>query len=152
MRLMWFFVLRQSFALASLGFVLVFYCATREMKARVTAFPHLFVVLAAFFFGWVIVTETARYLGRKGAEREISFDLKSAWQPLAVAGGILAYIVLMAVLGFLTATGLFLVGMMLLLGERNPLVLALVTIGSVVVCWLVFRQWLHVPFPEGLLG
>ncbi|MBU2054637.1 MAG: tripartite tricarboxylate transporter TctB family protein [Proteobacteria bacterium] len=152
MRKVLYFVLRHGFALLGLIFVLVYFIATREMKTRVTAFPHLFVYLAVGFFGWIVVTDAILHLRKKHAEQESPIKWQIAWPPLTVIAGILAYIVLMSVLGFMTATTLFLAGMMVVLGERRLLTLSLVTAGTVLVCWLVFRQWLHVPFPSGLIG
>jgi hypothetical protein len=64
---------------------------------------------------------------------------------------LLAYLPVMAGLGYFIATFLFLITAMFLLGERSPVRIVGVTLGWLLFSYLVFVRLLFVPLPTGLL-
>lgn len=62
------------------------------------------------------------------------------------------YVYLMTVIGFIIATLLYIAGIMYFLGERKPLVIALVPIGTTAFIYLMFDVWLKISLPAGFLG
>ena len=64
----------------------------------------------------------------------------------------LAYILAWNVTGYLTATFVFLVLLLCLLGERKPLVVAGIPLATVAVLYIVFYRLVVVPFPQGAIG
>lgn len=69
-----------------------------------------------------------------------------------VAVAIIIYIVLLPVFGFLLATPLFVLTLLLLLGDRNRATLIAVPLGVTLGCLLVFQGLFNVNLPRGLLG
>lgn len=59
------------------------------------------------------------------------------------------YALLVPILGFFTASALFLIVHMIFLGVRKPVWLATVTVGLLAVAWGVFEWFLNVPLPHG---
>ncbi|MFZ7090773.1 tripartite tricarboxylate transporter TctB family protein [Primorskyibacter sp. 2E233] len=66
--------------------------------------------------------------------------------------GMFAYVALLPVLGFLLATPLFVLALLLMLGDRNPVTLAGVTLAITAGCLLVFQGLFNVNLPRGLFG
>ncbi|HEX7126118.1 MAG TPA: tripartite tricarboxylate transporter TctB family protein [Thermodesulfobacteriota bacterium] len=74
---------------------------------------------------------------------------------LLVFGPLGAYLLLVPVLGFFSATFFFVLAEGILLGERRAAALGravAVAAGTTVVCYLVFERYLRVLFPGGLIG
>jgi putative tricarboxylic transport membrane protein len=67
-------------------------------------------------------------------------------------GALLLYALALEPLGYLLGTGSFLVGGGLLLDRRRPGRALAIGIGSAGFLLLVFRVWLRVPLPAGVLG
>ncbi|HWP34803.1 MAG TPA: tripartite tricarboxylate transporter TctB family protein [Thermodesulfobacteriota bacterium] len=113
------------------------------------AIAALLAVLAALLAARGVLALARRTA--QPAAREGGGDLVA---PLVVFGSLAAYIGLIPVLGFYTATFAFVTGLAWLLGERRlaelPKALALAAATTVVV-YAVFTAYLHVLFPEGLL-
>lgn len=65
--------------------------------------------------------------------------------------GIVVYALLWNILGFLIATPLALFGMIWLLGKRNYLMMALISVGATAVIFLVFKLLLGIEMPLGFL-
>jgi len=75
-----------------------------------------------------------------------------ARQTAYVALGIIAYIALLPALGFLVATPIFVMALMLMLGDRNLTTLIGVPLGITVGCMAVFQGLFNVNLPRGVLG
>lgn len=72
-----------------------------------------------------------------------------------VAGTLVAlavYTVAFEPLGFLVATTLGLAGLLVVFGERRPLVVAAVAVVATGATYALFGLWLKVPLPKGVLG
>ena len=110
--------------------------------------PYLFPLLIA-----LLLLGLSLALIRAGFQPDADKPAKKPkWQPVAVtAGAALLYALLMPRLGFVLATACFLLGMLLYLGERRPLVLALLPLGFSAAVYLVFGRLLHVMLPHSPL-
>lgn len=73
-------------------------------------------------------------------------------QTAFAAVAIITYVALLPVLGFLLATPLFVLGLMLMLGDRNRATLVGVPLGITVGCMVVFQGLFNVNLPRGLFG
>ena len=62
------------------------------------------------------------------------------------------YVYLMTVIGFIFATLLYIAGIMYFLGERKPIVIVLVPLGTTTFIYLMFDAWLKISLPAGILG
>jgi putative tricarboxylic transport membrane protein len=83
--------------------------------------------------------------------QEVSGDGQAIWRSPAfwMFMGTLAYAGAISILGFFTASFLFLLGSMLFLGERRLLMLTLYPIGLCALIYFIFRVVLRVAIPSG---
>ena len=65
---------------------------------------------------------------------------------------LVAYIILLPILGFLLTTPLFVLAFLLLLGDRNWTTLSFVPIATTAGCFVVFQVLFNVNLPRGLFG
>lgn len=65
---------------------------------------------------------------------------------------LVAYIILLPILGFLLTTPLFVLAFLFLLGDRNWTTLSFVPIATTVGCFVVFQVLFNVNLPRGLFG
>jgi hypothetical protein len=109
-----------------------------------------------FWIGLLMAILAATMLVRSLREK----DAGEAWLPqgkarrrvLVVVAATILFVVLLKVLGMMLASALYLAFLMRYM-ERNPWPLTLaVSATAAGINYLVFVRWLHVPFPEGLLG
>ena len=70
---------------------------------------------------------------------------------LVTVGFLIAYGLLLPVLGFFVSTALFLTVQMVFLGVYAPLWIAGTTVAMLAVSWAVFEMLLGVPLPHGWL-
>lgn len=71
---------------------------------------------------------------------------------IITALAIVAYVVLLPVLGFILATPVLVLGLLLLLGDRQPATLIAVPLAITAGCMGVFQGLFNVNLPRGLLG
>lgn len=143
---------RMGFPLVSLLFVAVYWIMTRDLPARVTRFPYMFVVGSVILCGWIIVTETLAWLkARRAAANPEPKGPESVAERWAVFLATALYIGLIPVVGFLTTSTVFMLFLYWYLGEKRPLYLLGITAGTIAVYWLIFIYLLHVPVPKGFL-
>lgn len=77
--------------------------------------------------------------------------LHQAFPALIVVAASVLYSLLWQVAGFIVTSTTFVVVVLLTLGERKIATISAYTAGVVVVIYLIFRVWLEVPLPRGLL-
>ncbi|NWF92792.1 MAG: tripartite tricarboxylate transporter TctB family protein [Syntrophaceae bacterium] len=63
----------------------------------------------------------------------------------------IGYLILTNILGFATATFLFLFGLMTFLRQKGILVRLFSSVATAILVWSIFRYFLVIPLPEGLL-
>ncbi len=71
---------------------------------------------------------------------------------LTLIGGVIVYMWLLPTLGFVLWNVLFLSGTQLIMEERNYKINAMYTVVVTVLVYVVFKVFLQVPLPGGLLG
>jgi hypothetical protein len=144
------------FAVLALIFTIMFLISASRLPSRAIVFPRaLFFVLVPLFI-WNVVS-SIRGFRKTLADADISEEKK--WNcalglsrpRIVVTLTTLGYIVLMPVLGFITSTLLYLVGLAFYLGIRKPLALALFAIIYIGIVYAVFGLWLQVRLPTGIL-
>jgi hypothetical protein len=74
-----------------------------------------------------------------------------SWTPLVVTGALLAYVLLLERLGFVTVTFLFLL-LLFRLVRKGWLVSGLAALGGAAACHALFQLWLKTQLPRGPLG
>lgn len=119
------------------------------MKIGPSFFP---ILLASFLILFSVILILNAFLGRsKGEVTPWNIADKGVQRGLItlIAGTI--YCVLMAPLGFIISSILFLVYMMWMLGNRKPLTLATAPPIITISTWLLFEKVLNLSLPPGLL-
>lgn len=120
------------------------------MKIGPSFFPN-FVATILIGFSVLLVFQGA--LSRKpGNFDRLDFRSFGLWRALIALGAGAVYTALLRPVGFLPMTILFILALMLLLGARKPLVLALVPLAATAGVWLVFERLLLISLPTGLLS
>lgn len=145
---------------AVIGLVLLALSAAFIWLARAITSPP-FVPISAAFFPTVlagILAVLALLLvvrGLRAARGPVGGGRAAIRSALLVFGPLGAYLLLVPVLGFFSATFLFVLAEGVLLGERRAAAIgraALVAAGATAACYLVFERYLRVLFPGGLIG
>jgi hypothetical protein len=67
-------------------------------------------------------------------------------------GAVCVATALLSTLGYALTSFLLMLALLWVLGVRKPLVAGPIALGSAVVCYFVFVQWLKIPLPAGWLG
>ena len=76
----------------------------------------------------------------------------SLWRPLTLVGGLIAYTALLGTVGFPLATAALGALVLVVLDARNWLVVATVSVLLAALSYLVFKVWLGVDLPAGILA
>ena len=77
---------------------------------------------------------------------------EGAWRAAAVLAGLAVAALLLQPLGFRLAMLIFTAGLLLALGVRRPVAIAIFALASSFGLFHVFYYWLQVPLPIGVLG
>jgi hypothetical protein len=67
-------------------------------------------------------------------------------------GAVVVATALLSSLGYPFTSFLLMLALLWVLGIRKPHVLGAISLGSAIVCYFVFVQWLKIPLPSGVLG
>jgi hypothetical protein len=76
----------------------------------------------------------------------------SLWRPLALVGGLIAYTALLDIAGFPVATAALCILVLFVLDTRNWLAIAGASVLLAALSYLVFKIWLGVDLPPGILA
>jgi putative tricarboxylic transport membrane protein len=109
-------------------------------------FPRIMSVLLALI-GGIIIYKSTRPHEKRTLRYERAAVIKSGLMLVAIAG----YILLAHRLGFMITAGLFMLGLMLMLGVRVRTALPTAVL-VVLITFVVFEKVLRVPLPPGILG
>ena len=113
--------------------------------------PDLFPrVLAVFMSFLAILLIINAFLG-KSLEKEDYIDPKGFLRVLVAIGICIVYLVLVNLLGFVTSTFLFLFVLMALLKQERIILRTISSVTVSVIVWAIFRYFLVIPLPDGLL-
>jgi hypothetical protein len=111
-------------------------------------FPRLISILAMVCAGFAFAQSIRRSTG-SASERQMR---AITWSDLLISyAGPPLYIGLMALLGFWIASGIFLAGLLVMLGTRNPLIVSLITAGTLILIFIAFELAFSIPLPAGML-
>jgi hypothetical protein len=138
---------------AALAGFLVIFIASGNFGTGARLFPRLLAVVGGISATVVLVQSCLRVL----AERRRS-DARSAgngtlnWHDIIISYiGPPAYALMLYVLGFWIASTLCLAGLLVLLGERRPLMVLSITAGTLLAVYLMFQFSFGIRMPGGLL-
>ena len=113
-------------------------------------YPRL---LAALLLGLVALQVVSDLRGTGPvADGEAAAAPGQATRTVAVALGMVAYVALLPALGFLIATPILVLALMLLLGDRRPATLVALPPAITAGCLAVFQGLFNVNLPRGLFG
>ncbi len=150
--------LRLLFAVACLVFSLAFYQNIRHYRPIVNSYAIGVIVVILILLVWTFVAEFLawrRSQAEKGAEVDAADGEELLkWSPewlktVYTVAGLLVYIYLISLLGYYTASLLFLLTLFFLLRVR-PLVAILLAPTFVLVAYLVFSRLFDIPLPRGM--
>lgn len=110
-------------------------------------FPRLISVVAMVCAAFAFAQSIRRPTGGVGEAQTRAVT----WRDLLISyAGPPLYVGLMVLLGFWIASAVFLAGLLLLLGTRNPLIVSLITAGTLVLIYVAFELAFSIPLPEGM--
>jgi putative tricarboxylic transport membrane protein len=144
------------FAVLALIFTVMFWVSASRLPSRAVVFPRALLYALIPLFIWNAVSSVRGF--RKTLE-DTDIAEEKKWNctlglnrpRVVVTLATLGYIVSMPVLGFITSTCLYLVGLSFYLGVRKPLTLALFAAIYIGIVYAIFGWWLQVRLPTGFL-
>ncbi len=130
-------------------FLYTFTFPEKVRSVGVSTFPRIIVGII-FFLSLILI---ARTIFSKNESAVNPFYISK--EVLSKMGlsllSLIAYIVLIGVLGFLISTPIFLFSLIVTFGERRYLFTGFIAIALTIVIYLMFHTVAKVPFPEGLI-
>ena len=117
-------------------------------------FPLVLVGLLVLLTGILLAGQMREWKrnGRKSGEEEW-LPRGEAFQRIAfVLGGLLLYIILLGVLGYIAATAIFLAVLIRALERYRMTLILTVGLFAAIGLWAVFGWWIKVPLPKGPWG
>jgi len=120
------------------------------MKIGPAFFPSMLSILLIAFS--ILLGVSGALSKEEGGFEKIDFRGFGIWRAVISLGISGAYALVLKSLGFIPASILFIAGLMVLLGSRKPLVIALVSLGSTAGVYLVFSTLLAISLPVGIMS
>lgn len=133
-----------------------FFVASLQYETVIGTFPRIASVACILCFLPVLknavrLTKEANEMLKRGETPKDVITWEYLKDPLTGMLFLLAYAFGIIFVGFFVSTALLMFGFMMYLGYRNFMVMALVTIGTEVLVFLIFASWLNVRLPHGFL-
>ena len=113
--------------------------------------PDLFPRVLALFMSFLAILLIINAFLGKSLEKEDHIDPKGFLRVLVSIGICIVYLVLVNLLGFLTSTVLFLFVLMALLKQKRIILRIISSVTVSIIVWAIFRYFLVIPLPDGLL-
>ena len=113
--------------------------------------PDLFPRVLALFMSFLAILLIINAFLGKSLEKEDHIDPKGFLRVLVAIGICIVYLVLVNLLGFVTSTFLFLFVLMALLKQKRIILRIISSVTVSVIVWAIFRYFLVIPLPDGLL-
>jgi hypothetical protein len=134
------------------GFLAIF-IASGSFGTGARLFPRLLAVVGGISAAVVLAQSCMRVLSeRRRSDAGSLGEDKLNWHDIIISYiGPPAYALMLYVLGFWIASTLCLAGLLLLLGERRPLMVASITAGTLLAVYLMFEFSFGIRMPGGLL-
>lgn len=127
----------------------VFFAQTFNYKPSAALFPRVVSVVVAALCLYQLGSNVWEKRISNGASAAASSASGLAWHWTFLS--LLAYVGLIALIGFLWATALYLLGFPILMGYRRWRVLLIVTVVMTLLVEFSFNRFLHIPLPEGMI-
>jgi hypothetical protein len=122
----------------------------RELTVHIYG-PDLFPrILASMMFLLAVGLITNAYLGNS-LKQEDRIDVRGFLRVLVAIAICIGYLFLIHLLGFASSTFVFLLALMTLVRQRGIWVRLFACLATALVVWAIFRYFLVIPLPEGLL-
>lgn len=113
-------------------------------------YPRLLAGLLLFLLSLQLITDLRGKAGAAPSDAPATHGTST--QTVLSGMAIVAYVVLLPVLGFILATPILVLGILVLLGDRQVATLIGVPIAMTAGCMLVFQGLFNVNLPRGLFG
>lgn len=148
---------KYNFVVAALSILMG--CGILWFSRNLTPFDEMGIPGEAFWpqaIAWLLIflggLQAVQSLVASPSNGEASVDLHSPGVRAAYIGAVLAfgYAGLMAYFGFSVATLVFIPLLMLLMGERKPLMIAVTALAVVAVVWFFFVQVFNTTLPPSI--
>ena len=150
-----FFIKEYLFTLFSTVFLIFYWSSAYKLKIEAIRYPIFFSVIAIIMIIWNLymsVREFRQVYNAEGDEKKKwDCSLGLSKKKLSVIGATLLYVILIPVLGYCVSTFLYLVGMVVFLGERRPVKIVLYSLIMTGFLYLIFGRWLMIRLPTGFL-
>ena len=111
-----------------------------------------FILIAMMILSLLVAVDAFRARKKSAGEKQ-SDAVTSAGSRIRFFSAlilIIAYFILMNVIGFIALTPFFLVAFMILLGEKSLLWIIILSVGMTILIILAFTQAMYVPLPRGV--
>lgn len=150
-----FFFKNALFPSLAFIFVISFYISARQLEPISFRYPKGVITILVVLFIWTIFSEGKKWSesNKESGEGETTFlmsKVKEFKKPLLMMVTLLVYILFFDNIGFYVTTGLFLLFMFIILGQRRPMVILLNVIGLLLLCYVLFTVTLNLPLPSGI--
>ena len=113
--------------------------------------PDLFPRILAVFMSFLAILLIINAFLGKSLKKEDHIDPRGFLRVLVAIGICIVYLVLVNLLGFATSTFLFLFVLMALLKQKRIILRIIASATVSIIVWAIFRYFLVIPLPEGLL-
>ena len=134
-------------AASLMGFVLIF-IAAGSFGSGAQLFPRLLAVVGGISAAVLLAQSCVRVR----REARPAADERIAWRDIVISYiGPPLYAALLYLVGFWIASTLCLAGLLVLLGERRPAMVAALTAGTLLAIWLMFELSFDIRMPRGAL-
>ncbi|MBZ4653560.1 MAG: tripartite tricarboxylate transporter TctB family protein [Peptococcaceae bacterium] len=139
-------------SIAMLIFAIVALARTSVFPAEAAHFPRLILGLLIVFTLWTLYEgiKKTKAINADGTGADKVIKLPQLTLPMATFLIVVVYTALIGILGFFTATTLFILGFMYFYQVRKVQTILLTLVGTNVFIYLLFVYQLNVPLPKGL--
>lgn len=114
--------------------------------------PNLFPQLLSVITGICSIVLIVQALQGKALSRKDHIDSQGFVRMIISIGMCIGYLLIMQVIGFAIATGVFLFALMTFLRQKGLVRRAISSISVALIVWAIFRFFLVIPVPEGMLS
>ncbi len=134
-----------------IGFVLIF-IETGNFSSEARPFPRLIGIIGMLGAGIALAQSCRDALAIRREDRVVVSGAGPSWRDLLISyAGPPLYGAMLAVLGFWLGSLFFLIGLLAVLGERRPLVMAAIAGGTLGTIYLVFEVGFSIRLPGSML-
>lgn len=123
----------------------------KDMPGRASLFPR-FVSVLFMILGVAMILSGSQKIRKAIESKKMPLSIKGFKGPGMVLLMLIAYILIMPLIGFYLTTPFMLVGYMRLLGIKSWKTIVIVAVVVLLFIFCLFTLGLGIPLPEGILG